>query len=161
MHLQTVLPYPLVQQYDSRQQSTPMTVLNSSCLGLRSSNPYTGESMHSPTPAKKNHVTSLIRGHLELILLSILHEGPNHGVAIRDRADRLSNSYFDLQAGSTYPALHRLEKAGFIQGEWQKKPFRDKIKIYTLTIAGEKEFQVRRRAFTLFSEHVKNLWDER
>jgi PadR family transcriptional regulator PadR len=106
--------------------------------------------------------TNLIRGHLDLILLSILHKGPSHGTAICDEAYSGAERYFDLQGGSVYPALNRLEKAGFIKGKEkelinQGKPVR--IKEYTLTSEGDHELDVQRRAFLLFSKRIASWWD--
>lgn len=77
----------------------------------------------------------LKRGHLGLLLLSVLARGPLHGyaaiAALRDR----SGGFFDLAEGTVYPALHRLERAGLIASEWEHASGR-KRRLYTLTRSG-------------------------
>lgn len=105
---------------------------------------------------------NMIRGHLDLILLSILRKGPKYGVEICDEADAGTKGYFDLQGGSVYPALRRLEQAGFIQGERKSSCAQSKTvktKVYTLTEEGHHELDARRRAFLLFSKKLGSWWD--
>lgn len=115
--------------------------------------------MTGPTRSNSNN---LIRGHLDLILLSILRRGPKYGVQICDEADRRTRGYFDLRGGSVYPALQRLEQAGFIQGQLTRPLTQGKTvktKVYTLTSKGHLELDARRRAFLVFSKHLASLWD--
>lgn len=110
--------------------------------------------MSSPTPD-----SNLIRGHLDLILLSILHGNPKYGLEISKEAQERTGGYFDLRVGSLYPALHRLEKAGFIRGEFRDGPRGGSpVKVYALTEEGERELEARRREFERFSAQLGQLW---
>ena len=75
------------------------------------------------------------RGHLDLLILSVLARGPLHGYAaigaLRDR----SGGLFDLAEGTVYPALYRLERAGLIASEWERASGR-KRRLYALTRLG-------------------------
>lgn len=77
----------------------------------------------------------LKRGHLGLLLLSVLARGPLHGyAAIAALCDR-SGGFFELAEGTVYPALHRLERAGLIASEWERASGR-KRRLYALTRSG-------------------------
>jgi PadR family transcriptional regulator PadR len=108
-----------------------------------------------PTPPDAN----LLRGHLDLILLSIIQGSPKYGLEISKMAQDATDGYFDLKVGSLYPALHRLEKAGFVQGEFQSGPRSgSSVKMYTLTQSGERELTVRRTEFETFTQQLGKLW---
>ena len=81
--------------------------------------------------------TDLLKGTLDLLLLRTLALQPLHGVAIADRIRQMTRGTFDVGPGSLFPALHRLEQAGFIRGEWQTAEGR-RTKAYSLTTAGRK-----------------------
>lgn len=103
--------------------------------------------------------SNLIRGHLDLILLSILHGEPKYGLEISKQAQERTGGYFDLRVGSLYPALHRLEKAGFIRGEFQgSSRGGSPVKVYALTDEGERELETRRKEFEAFSANLGQLW---
>lgn len=110
--------------------------------------------MFSPTPDG-----NLIRGHLDLILLSILHGEPKYGLEISKQAQERTGGYFDLRVGSLYPALHRLEKAGFIRSEFKDGPRGGSpVKVYALTEEGGRELDARRQEFEVFSRNLGQLW---
>ncbi|MVN88496.1 PadR family transcriptional regulator [Deinococcus sp. HMF7620] len=102
---------------------------------------------------------NLLRGHLDLILLSIIQGRPKYGLEISKEAQDLTGGYFDLRVGSLYPALHRLEKAGFIRGELQQAPRGGtQVKVYALTDRGGHELETRKREFETFSRQLGRLW---
>lgn len=102
---------------------------------------------------------NLLRGHLDLILLSIIQGQPKYGLEISKQAQERTQGYFDLKVGSLYPALHRLEKAGFVRGEFQSAPRSGSpVKVYALTESGERELEARRREFEMFSQQLGKLW---
>ena len=76
-----------------------------------------------------------VKGHLDLLALAILAEGPKHGYAVIEALRVRSNDAFDLPEGTVYPALHRLEAAGAITAEWSQSTGRRR-KIYRLTEDG-------------------------
>ena len=98
---------------------------------------------------------NLLRGHLDLILLGTLRSGAKYGSQIISEMDSQTQGYFQFKEGSLYPALHRLEKAGWIQGEFQVLPRGGSpVKFYVLTEAGRDELQHRQKDFERFAQAV-------
>jgi transcriptional regulator len=93
----------------------------------------------------KNQRTDLLRGTLDLLILRTLELRPLHGVAIADRIQQVTGGTFVVQAGSLFPALHRLEQDGWIEGEWTASEDGRRIKAYTLTPAGRKHLTAEKR----------------
>jgi DNA-binding PadR family transcriptional regulator len=77
-----------------------------------------------------------LKGHLDLLLLSVLHGKPGHGYEVITRLRERSDGAFELPEGTVYPALHRLEEAGLLSSGWQVVSGRRR-RIYRLTPAGE------------------------
>ena len=76
-----------------------------------------------------------IKGHLDLLLLSVLAAGPAHGYAIISALRERSDGTFDLPEGTIYPALHRLEDGGLLSSSWAAGDGRRR-RVYALTSAG-------------------------
>lgn len=76
-----------------------------------------------------------LKGHLDVLLLAVLEDGPRHGYAVKEALREGSGSRFDLPTGTIYPALHRLEEAGLISGAWSIVDGRRR-RTYQLTDAG-------------------------
>ena len=76
-----------------------------------------------------------VRGHLDLLLLSVLRSGPAHGYAVVSALRERSDGTFDLPEGTVYPALHRLEEAGWVTSSWDTTTGRRR-RVYALTEAG-------------------------
>ena len=76
-----------------------------------------------------------LKGHLDLLILSVLEEGPLHGYAVIERLRERSNSAFDLPEGTVYPVLHRLATAGLLDSEWAEVSGRRR-RTYRLTEKG-------------------------
>jgi PadR family transcriptional regulator len=93
----------------------------------------------------KKQKTDLLRGTLDLLILRMLELQPLHGIAIADRIRQVTDGTFHVQAGSLFPALHRLEQEGWIVGEWSTTDDRRRIKSYTLTSAGRKGLTAERK----------------
>jgi PadR family transcriptional regulator, regulatory protein PadR len=77
-----------------------------------------------------------LKGHLDLLLLSVLSRGPGHGYEVITRLKLRSDGAFTLPEGTVYPALHRLESAGLLASSWDVVAGRRR-RIYHLTLAGE------------------------
>ena len=103
--------------------------------------------------------TQLVRGNLDLVLLSILEGGEAYGLEISKAAGQGTGGYFTLNAGSLYPALHRLERAGFL-GSAERQPPRGgpAVRYYHLTEAGKADLKRRREAYVSFDQAVRALW---
>ena len=80
----------------------------------------------------------LVQGTLDLLILKILSIEPKHGWAIAKRIQQVSKEALQVQQGSLYPALYRLEQQGWIKAVWQESSTGRQAKFYTLTRAGRK-----------------------
>jgi transcriptional regulator len=87
----------------------------------------------------------LLKGTLDLLIMRTLDVRAMHGAAIADRIAQVTNGTFQVKAGSLFPALHRMEQEGWIQGDWVESAEGRRVRSYTLTrggrrqLAGEKE----------------------
>lgn len=82
--------------------------------------------------------TDLVQGTLDLLILKTIALEPMHGWAIGQRIRLLSRDVLQVQQGSLYPALHKLEHQGFIKSAWDKSDNNRRAKFYSLTRAGQK-----------------------
>jgi PadR family transcriptional regulator PadR len=83
----------------------------------------------------------LLKGTLGMLILKTVALGPNHGYAIAQRIQQISRDFFQLQQGSLYPALHRLEDRGWLKAEWKVTETGREGKFYSLTQKGRKQLQ--------------------
>ena len=83
--------------------------------------------------------TELLKGTLDLLILKTLDLEPRHGISIADRIAQITRGTFQVKPGSLFPALHRLEQSGFIEGEWGQSAAGRRVKAYRLTAAGRKK----------------------
>lgn len=91
-----------------------------------------------------------MRGHVDLLLLAVLADGPNHGYGVVETLRDRSDGTFDLAEGTVYPALYRLERKGLVVSSWDDKPPRRR-RVYRLSRSGTSELERRRdewRGFT-------------
>jgi PadR family transcriptional regulator PadR len=88
--------------------------------------------------------TDLLQGTLDLLILQVTALGPVHGYAISQRLNQISHEALQVQQGSLYPALHRLEKRGWLRAEWRTTETGREAKFYLLTPAGRKRLDVER-----------------
>ena len=86
----------------------------------------------------------MLKGTLALLILRSLELQPLHGVAIAKRIEQTSKGTFQVRAGSLFPALHRLEQEGWIEGEWEVSADGRRVKSYAITRAGRKQLAVER-----------------
>jgi len=91
-----------------------------------------------------------LKGHLDLLLLSVLAAGPAHGYAIITALRARSEGTFDLPEGTVYPALHRLEDAGMLASSWSDAGGR-KRRLYALTSAGQAALAAERTEWKRFA----------
>ena len=91
-----------------------------------------------------------LKGHLDLLLLSVLSRGPGHGYEVITRLRDGSDGAFELPEGTVYPALHRLEEAGLLASTWDVVAGRRR-RIYRLTTAGEAALATEARQWREFS----------
>ena len=96
----------------------------------------------------------LIQGTLDLLILKTVAQGPVHGYGIAQKIMLTSREKLQVQQGSLYPALHRLERKGLLKSEWQESDSGPMAKIYTLTPAGRKQFQEERAQWRRYADAV-------
>ena len=89
----------------------------------------------------KKTSTELLQGTLNLLILRMLQNGKLHGWAISQRIMLASNEALDIKEGSLYPALHRLERKGWIKAGWGLSDNNRKAKYYELTNAGRRQLE--------------------
>ena len=94
-----------------------------------------------------------LKGHLDLLLLSVLANGPAHGYAVIETLRQSSSGIFDLPEGTIYPALHRLEKQSLLSSDWTEESGRRK-RIYKLTAKGKQALSQRQQEWKNFSKAV-------
>jgi transcriptional regulator len=92
-------------------------------------------------------VASLVKGTLDLLILRTLQLQPLHGAAIAERIFQTTRGTFQIKAGSLFPALHRLEQDGWIDGEWETPPKGRRIKSYRLTSEGRRHLSAEKAAW--------------
>ena len=83
----------------------------------------------------------LPQGTLDLLILKTLALGPQHGWAISERIQQISSDVVQVQQGSLYPALHRLERRGWVKPHWGNSENNRRAKYYELTKAGQKRLE--------------------
>lgn len=93
----------------------------------------------------KEERSDLLRGTLDLLILRTLEAKAGHGVAVADRIRAVTGGTFDVQAGSLFPALHRLEREGSIEGEWTVSPEGRRVRAYALTAAGRRKLDAEKK----------------
>jgi PadR family transcriptional regulator, regulatory protein PadR len=84
----------------------------------------------------------LLQGTLDLLVLKALSAGPRHGLGVSTRIGQITQGTFDVKPGSLFPALHRMEEAGWLSSFWGESENRRRAKFYRLTKAGQRQLQV-------------------
>ena len=90
----------------------------------------------------------LLKGTLDLLILRTLELRPMHGSAIAERISQVTHGAFQVKAGSLFPALHRLEQEGWIEGEWRESAEGRRVRAYTLTRDGRRQLAVEKKTWT-------------
>ena len=83
--------------------------------------------------------TTLLQGTLDLLILKALATGEHHGLGVSRRIEQITGGTFVVQPGSLFPALHRLEEAGWLTSTWQPSENNRRAKYYTLTRGGRRQ----------------------
>ena len=96
----------------------------------------------------------LLQGTLDLLILRTLDSGARHGWAISERIQETSRDVLQVNQGSLYPALHRLEQQGWIASEWGVSELGRRARFYKLTAAGRKQLREETEQWTQFSAAV-------
>ena len=110
--------------------------------------------------AKKNLPASrieLLQGTLDLIILQTLRWGPRHGYGITQMIRAGSRDVLQVDTGSLYPALHRLERQGAITAEWEVSENNQRVRVYRLTGAGRRQLASERSKWEQLAEAMAGL----
>jgi transcriptional regulator len=95
-----------------------------------------------------------LKGTLDMLILKVVALGSIHGYAISQRIQQISRDFFQVQQGSLYPALHRLEDRGWLQAEWRQTETGREAKFYSLTRKGRKQLEAEIRNWESISDAV-------
>lgn len=101
--------------------------------------------------------SELIQGTLDMLILKALQREPMHGFGLSQRLRQMSAEVFQVEMGSLYPALVRLEKQGWISGEWAMTESNRKARYYALTKAGRKQLEEERTQWELLSRTINRM----
>jgi PadR family transcriptional regulator, regulatory protein PadR len=93
----------------------------------------------------------LLQGTLDLIVLQLLRSEPTNGYDLSLRIQAISSDVLQVNAGSLYPALYRLEERGLIKAEWEETASGRRAKVYSLTASGRKQLVDQRATWERFS----------
>ena len=102
----------------------------------------------------RHPVPDLLPGTLDLLILRTLQNDPLHGWAIADRIQQVSQDVLQVNQGSLYPALHRLEHQGWIDAEWRVSELGRRAKYYRLTAAGRRQVAIELDAWERMSAAI-------
>ncbi len=98
--------------------------------------------------------SEFLKGTLDMLILKVVALEPIHGYAISQRIRQISKDFFQIQQGSLYPALHRLEDRGWLEAEWRQTETGREAKFYTLTKKGRKQLDAEMRNWEQISDAV-------
>jgi len=98
--------------------------------------------------------SDLLQGTLDVLILKIVALEPIHGYGIAQRIRQISKAVLQVQQGSLYPALHRLEKRGWLHAEWGEAETGREAKFYSLTKVGRKQLEAETANWDRLSEAV-------
>ena len=101
----------------------------------------------------------VLKGHLDLLLLTALESGPAHGYAVVKEVGRRSGGALELAEGTAYPALHRLEREGLIESEWSEASGRRR-RVYRLTRRGRAALSGEREEWRRFARGMRAVLGE-
>lgn len=99
----------------------------------------------------------LPQGVLEILILKAISLGPLHGYGILLRIQQISGNRLEVQQGSFYPAIYRLESRGWIKGEWGESENKRRAKFYTLTPAGKRQLKLESARWTDMTNLVTGI----
>jgi len=109
-------------------------------------------------PKSKN---DLLPGTLDVLILKTLMAGAEHGYGIVRKIQETSREVLGVEEGSLYPALHRMEKKGWIHAEWGQSDSNRRAKFYSLTRSGKKHLRLETESWKTFSGAVTRVLEAR
>ncbi|HVR98492.1 MAG TPA: PadR family transcriptional regulator [Thermoanaerobaculia bacterium] len=104
-----------------------------------------------------NEASSLLHGTLEALVLKTLITGPRHGYAIARWIEEATDELLQIEEGSLYPALYRMERRGWIEAEWGMSELNRRAKLYRLTPKGRKQLDLETEQWARFAAAVSKV----
>jgi PadR family transcriptional regulator PadR len=104
--------------------------------------------------------SDLVQGTLDLLILKTINLEPMHGWAIAKRIQQVSGEVLQVQQGSLYPALHRLEQQAWIKAKWAESDTGRQAKFYSLTTAGRKQLEAEQANWSRLSTAINLVMSE-
>lgn len=99
------------------------------------------------------------QGTLDMLVLQVLSLEPLHGYAVAQRLEQISQSVVQVNQGSLYPALHRLETKGWLKAEWKQSETGREAKFYALTASGRKQLALEKASWARLTGAVQLIFD--
>lgn len=99
----------------------------------------------------------LLQGTLDMLILQTLRWGPRHGYGIAQAIRSGSSDVLQVETGSLYPALHRLERRRWVKAEWNQTENKQRAKVYSLTAAGRKQLTAEQSRWNQMSAAIASL----
>ena len=100
------------------------------------------------------------QGTLDMLILQVLSLEPAHGYGIAQRLEQISKSVIQVNQGSLYPALHRLEQKGWLKAAWKDSETGREAKFYSLTASGRKQLGAEKDGWARLTRAVQLIFDE-
>ena len=101
--------------------------------------------------------SDLLQGTLDMLILKVVALGPIHGYGIAQRLQQMSRAVLQVQQGSLYPALHRLEKRRWLKAQWAASDTGREARFYTLTAVGRKQLEEQRAYWDRLSAAISGV----
>jgi transcriptional regulator len=109
-------------------------------------------------PKKRVDQVALVQGTLDMLVLRTLLFGPAHGHAIAQHIQRTSDAVLRIEHGSLYPALHRLQRRGWITAKWEQMPDKNReARYYRVTAAGRRQLLAERSRWKRLAEAIASV----
>ena len=101
--------------------------------------------------------TDNLQGALEILVMKLLRRGPNHGFAIASHIQQTSDEILRVEAGSLYPALHRMTESGLLKAEWRMSDAGRRARFYSLTAKGRRKLEAEEQKWHAISAAVAKV----
>ena len=98
-----------------------------------------------------------LQGALELLILKVLRRGPNHGYAVASAIQQMSDDVLRVEAGSLYPAVHRMTEAGLLKSAWRRSEVGRRARFYELTARGRRKLEADEKKWRTVSAAVAKV----
>lgn len=104
-----------------------------------------------------HHERELLKGSTDCLVLSVINDRPTYGYELIKELEARSGGYFRFREGTLYPALHRMEREGLIEGKWQSLSSGQERRYYFITESGRRALEQKRATWTDFSAAVRSV----